>query len=154
MLHFVLAVQCSLQYVALSCNLSRLLYISWFFLCCLAAMLMCSSGHEIIIPRTSLLCPCSEIVCISKQRTCYLIRCLDRWFFTFICLHEYPAQMVKRGEKQSRSTLFVCLFHSVPWIGSWRQLEIRLSNEALNKVMINCQTLSNDILHPQVPSLA
>ena len=60
-----------------------------------------SSGHEIIIPWTSLLCPHSEIVCISKQRTCYLIRCLDRWFFTFICLYDYQVQMVKRGQNRA-----------------------------------------------------
>lgn len=148
---FLMAVLCSLQYVALSQFVKIAFYelILFFFI-----PLMSTSGHEIIIPWTSLLCPHSEIVCISKQRTCYSIRCLHRWFFTFICLYDYQAQMVKKGAKQSRSSLFVRLFQSVPWIGSWRQLEIRLSNEALNKVMINCQTLSNDILRPQVPSLA
>lgn len=65
---------------------------------------MSTIGHEIIIPRTSVLCPHSEIVCMSKQSPCYLIRCLDRTFFTFICLCDYQAQMVK-GEDESAGRL-------------------------------------------------
>lgn len=80
-----------------------------------------------------------------------ILRKISLHFHVFVQL---PGVQGGRRVNQSMSAFFVCLFHSVPWIGSWRQLEIRLLNEALNKVMINCQTLSNDILHPQVTGLA
>lgn len=93
---YILLCHCSVVFnMMLFHNLSRLLYMSWFF--CVYS----SSGHEIIIPRTSFLYPHSKIVCISKQRPCYLIRCLDRGFFTFICF----VQMEKIGGKKSAGLL-------------------------------------------------
>lgn len=52
----------------LSHNLSRLLYTSWFVSCFLLAILMSSSVHEIIIPRTSLSWLHSNIVSASANK--------------------------------------------------------------------------------------
>lgn len=107
---YILYWWCSVVFnMLLSHNLSRLLYMSGFFLRFLQAILMSSSEHEIIIPRTSLLGLHRNIVCISKQRTCYLIRCLHRLFFTLICLYDYQAQMVEIGEKERVCSLCMSL---------------------------------------------
>lgn len=157
---FVMLVLCSLQYVTLLQFVRMALHELFFLLGGEPLQLI----HEVIIHRTSFFCvsPQHRLSASANKRTCYWIRCRDKGSYTVIYFHffKFFSQLKWRkrqggggatGEQGLLS--FVRLFHSVPWIGSWRQFEIRLSNEALNKVMINCQTLSNDILHPRVPSL-
>lgn len=127
MLHFVTVVLalssiCSFLTICQDC-VTRLDSICFFPP---TAILMSSPGHEIIIPRTRLLCPHSEIVCIRKQRTCYLIRCLDRWFFTFMCLYHYMYVITrlrcwKEGDVAGLLSLYVSftVYHELALEDSW-----------------------------------
>lgn len=61
--------------------------------------------------------------------------------------HHLTRMMQKTDQKEQDCTLAVPLFSMYQWLLKY-SYKIRLSNEVLNKLMINCQTLSNDMPQP------